>query len=161
MSSSKYAGFWLRFVAFLIDSIILNMLTWILIIPLLGMVGIGIGASTDGFDFSSMTEGDAIAMATAIMGAIFAGGLIGIVVNVLYFALMESSKYQATLGKMAVGIKVTTTSGGRIDLVKSIIRQIGKYVSGLILLIGYIMAAFTEKKQALHDMIASTLVVKK
>lgn len=161
MSDSKYAGFWLRFVAFLIDSIILNMLTWILIIPLLGAVGIGIGASTDGFDFSNMTEGDAIAIATAVMGAIFAGGLIGMVVNVIYFALMESSKYQATLGKMALGIKVTTTEGARIDLVKSIIRQIGKYVSGVILMIGYIMAAFTDKKQALHDMIASTLVVKK
>lgn len=161
MSDSKYAGFWLRFVAFLIDSIILNMLTWILIIPLLGAVGLGIGASTDGFDFNSMSEGDAIAMATAIMGAIFAGGLIGMVVNVLYFAVMEASKYQATLGKMALGLKVTTTEGARIDLVKSIIRQIGKYVSGVILMIGYIMAAFTEKKQALHDLMASTLVVKK
>lgn len=161
MSSSKYAGFWLRFVAFLIDSIILNMLTWIIIIPILGAVGIGIGASTDGFDFSNMTEGDAVAMVTAVAGALFAGGMIGIVVNVLYFTVLESSKYQATLGKMALGLKVTTTDGARIDFVKSLIRQIGKYVSGVILLIGYIMAAFTEKKQALHDMIASTLVVKK
>lgn len=161
MSSSKYAGFWLRFVAFLIDSIVLQLLTWMLIIPLLGVVGIGIGASTDGFDFTSMSDGDAIAMITALMGAVFAGGLISIAINVLYFALMESSKHQATLGKMALGLKVTTTDGARIDLVKSIIRQVGKYVSGLILMIGYIMAAFTEKKQALHDMMASTLVVKK
>lgn len=161
MSDSKYAGFWIRFVAFILDSIILNVVQWIIILPILGAVGIGIGASTDGFDFSTMTEGDAIAMVTAIMGAIFAGGLIGIVVNVLYFTLMEASKFQATIGKMALGIKVTDTNGGRLDFVKSFIRQLGKYVSGIILMIGYIMAAFTEKKQALHDMIASTLVVKK
>ncbi len=161
MADSKYAGFWLRFVAFLIDTVLLNIVQWIIILPILGAVGLGIGASTDGFDFASMSEGDAIAMVTAIMGAIFAGGLIGIVVNVLYFTLMEASKFQATVGKMALGLKVTDTNGGRIDFVKSLLRQIGKYVSGIIFMIGYIMAAFTEKKQALHDMIASTLVVKK
>ncbi len=161
MADSKYAGFWLRFVAYIIDAIILNILQWILILPLLGAVGLGIGATSDGFDFSSMTEGDIIAMATAVMGVIFAGGLIGIVVNILYFALMQSSKLQATVGKLALGLKVTDAKGGRIDLVKAIIREIGKIVSGIILMIGYIMAGFTEKKQALHDMIASTLVVKK
>lgn len=161
MADSKYAGFWLRFVAFIIDSIILNIVQWIVILPILGAIGIGVGASTDGFDFASMSEGDAIAMVTAIMGAIFAGGMIGLVINVLYYTLMEASKFQATIGKMALGLKVTDTNGAKIDFVKSLIRQIGKYISGIILMIGYIMAGFTEKKQALHDMIASTLVVKK
>ncbi|MEQ9404038.1 MAG: RDD family protein [Cyclobacteriaceae bacterium] len=161
MADSKYAGFWLRFVAYIIDAIIINVVQWIVILPILGAVGLSIGASTDGFDFASMTEGDMIATVTAIMTAVFAGGIIGMVINILYFTLMEASKYQATVGKIALGLKVTDTNGGKLDFVKALIRQIGKIVSGIILMIGYIMAGFTEKKQALHDMIAGTLVVKK
>ena len=78
----------------------------------------------------------------------------------LYFALMESSANQATLGKMAIGIKVTDMSGRRIGFGQATGRYFGKILSSMILLIGYIMAAFTEKKQALHDMLAGCLVVK-
>jgi uncharacterized RDD family membrane protein YckC len=87
--------------------------------------------------------------------------LIGILIAWLYYALQESSPKQATLGKQALGIVVTDLEGKRIDLVKATIRYFSKIISGLILLIGYIMAAFTEKKQALHDIIAGTLVVNK
>jgi len=161
MASSKYAGFWLRFVAYIIDYIILYVISGFIIIPLLAAVGLSVGASTDGFDFNSMSDGDIMAMASSIVGAIFAGGLITLVLNILYYALMEASKYQATVGKIALGLKVTDSSGGKIDFMKALIRQLGKIVSGIILMIGYIMAGFTEKKQALHDMIAGTLVVKK
>lgn len=92
-------------------------------------------------------------MATAVGGMLFAGGLIGTVINILYFTLMEASKYQATIGKLALGLKVTDMGGKKLDFTKALIRQVGKIVSGIILLIGYIMAGFTEKKQALHDMI--------
>jgi len=60
-----------------------------------------------------------------------------------------------------LGLKVTDMNGEKLDFSKSLIRNLGKIISGIILYIGYIMAGFTEKKQALHDMIASTLVVKK
>ena len=78
----------------------------------------------------------------------------------LYFALMESSSKQATLGKMALGIRVTDVNGNRIGFGRATGRHFAKILSGLILGIGFLMAAFTEKKQALHDMIAGTLVVK-
>jgi uncharacterized RDD family membrane protein YckC len=74
---------------------------------------------------------------------------------------MESSKYQASVGKLALGLILVDLDGNRIDFSKALLRNIGKIVSAFILGIGYLMAAFTDKKQALHDMIASTLVVKK
>ena len=160
MAQSKYAGFWMRFIAYLIDAIILNMVNWFVLFPILGAIGFGIGASS-GIDFDSMTDGDILAVATAIGGLIFAGGLIGTIINILYFTIMEASKYQGTIGKMALGLKVTDQKGGKLDIGKALIRQLGKFVSGIILFIGYIMAGFTEKKQALHDMIAGTMVVKK
>ena len=75
--------------------------------------------------------------------------------------MLESSANQATVGKMALGIQVTDLQGNRISFGRALGRTLAKILSGLILLIGYIMAAFTEKKQGLHDMIAGTLVVKK
>ena len=77
----------------------------------------------------------------------------------LYEAFMLSSAKQATLGKMAVGIKVTDDKGGRLSFGRATGRHFAKWLSGFFFLIGYIIAAFTEKKQALHDLIASTLVV--
>ncbi len=73
---------------------------------------------------------------------------------------MESSVRQATVGKLAMGIIVTDLNGGRITVVAALLRYVGRFVSALVLMIGYIMAAFTEKKQGLHDIIASTLVLK-
>lgn len=80
--------------------------------------------------------------------------------NWIYEAAMESSKYQATLGKMVLGLKVTDLEGRRISFLRATGRHIAKIISGFILLIGFIMAGFTERKQALHDMIAGTLVVR-
>jgi uncharacterized RDD family membrane protein YckC len=85
---------------------------------------------------------------------------ISTVISWLYYALMESSAKQATLGKMAIGIVVTDLDGHRISFGRATGRYFGKILSGLILGIGFLMAAFTEKKQALHDILASTLVVK-
>jgi uncharacterized RDD family membrane protein YckC len=79
----------------------------------------------------------------------------------LYFALMESSAHQATLGKMALGIIVTDMQGQRLTFGRATGRFFAKILSGCMIYIGFIMAAFTERKQALHDMIASTLVVRK
>ena len=78
----------------------------------------------------------------------------------LYFALSESSDKQATLGKQAVGIKVTDMDGRRITFVRASGRFFGKIFSALILYIGFMMAGWTAKKQALHDLMADTLVVR-
>lgn len=86
---------------------------------------------------------------------------LGIVVQWLYYALLESSNYQATLGKMAIGIVVTDEQYRRITFGRATGRFFGKFLSAVILGIGFMMAGFTQKKQALHDVLAGTLVVQK
>ena len=130
----EYSGFWRRFVAYVIDNILLSVVFW-----LLALVLGGIG-------------GDGGVIVAYILGAI---GWLG------YYAAMESSTSQATVGKMALGIQVTDLEGNRISFGKALGRNLAKIISALIFYIGFIMAAFTAKKQALHDMIAGTLVVKK
>ena len=160
MASSNYASFGIRWAAHIIDFIILYIINWLVLTPILGAVGFGIASAND-FDFESMTEGDIIASFTALMGAIVAGSIVLYVIRILYGAFMESSKYQATVGKLAVGIQVTDVDGGKLTFVKALLRHIGKIISGFVIFIGYIIAAFTEKKQALHDFIAGSIVVKK
>jgi uncharacterized RDD family membrane protein YckC len=89
------------------------------------------------------------------------GNIVGITLGWLYFALMESSSKQGTLGKIALGIKVTDLSGNAISFGRATARHFGKILSTIILLAGYLMVAFTAKKQGLHDMIAGCLVVNK
>jgi len=85
--------------------------------------------------------------------------LVGLVITWLYYTLLESSNWQATLGKKAVGLKVTDLQGEQIGFGRANARYWSKILSGLILMIGFLMVAFTEKKQGLHDRIAKTLVV--
>src|SRR5262249_45376562 len=83
-----------------------------------------------------------------------------LVVNWLYYALMESSSWQGTLGKRALSIGVTDLAGRRLTFGRASGRFFGKLISGMTFAIGYLMAGFTEKKQALHDIISGCLVVK-
>ncbi|RLD22428.1 MAG: RDD family protein, partial [Bacteroidetes bacterium] len=97
---------------------------------------------------------------------VFAAGMSGfvmieLIVYLLYFAGMESSKYQATLGKMAIGVIVIDENGNRISFGRGAGRLLSKILSAMILYIGFIMAGFDSRKQALHDKIASTFVVYK
>ena len=85
--------------------------------------------------------------------------IFSIIIGWLYYSVMESSARQATLGKMALGIKVTDLHGSKIDFGKASGRYFGKFISSIILCIGYIMVAFTQKKQGLHDIMAGCLVV--
>ena len=143
----EYAGFWLRLVAAVIDGILLQ----IVVIPLSFLLGIVIGIT-----------GTAAGMAEAgvrLMGA-FGGFVLGTGASWLYSAYLESSSRQATVGKMALSLRVTDLQGRRISFGRATGRHFAKYLSALTLLVGYIMAGFTEKKQALHDMVAGTLVVR-
>ena len=147
-SDVKYAGFWERFLAYCIDSAILT----------LGSVVVGfLGAFFIGFVLALM------GMEVEEMEGFFAVlyYILAFVLSWLYFTIMESSKLQATLGKKVCNLFVTDTSGNKITFLGANARYWSKFISGAILAIGYIMAAFTEKHQALHDMIAGTLVVKK
>ncbi|MDR3483100.1 MAG: RDD family protein [Burkholderiaceae bacterium] len=142
-----YAGFWRRFAAHIIDSLIL-MVGGAAIGRVIGSV-LGTG--------SGMGAAKALAQIVSVIVVLVAA----LVLNWLYFTLFEASASQATLGKSALGIVVTDESGQRISLGKANARYWSKIVSSLILMIGFLMAGFTEKKQGLHDMMAGTLVVLK
>lgn len=157
--NKEYAGFWLRFVAYIIDYIIIWVVQAFIAIPILGVMGITFIQNADNFE--SMGETEAIGMIAGMIAAASATFFLTAILVILYYTLMESSKYQATVGKLALGLIVTDENGGKLDLVKALIRNVSKIISSMILLIGYIMAGFTEKKQALHDIIAKTLVVRK
>jgi uncharacterized RDD family membrane protein YckC len=141
----RYGGFWIRVVAAIIDGIIVQ----VVVMPL-----------------SFMARG--VTGAAGMMGGIphaglpLLGGLLGAVIGMfggwLYEALMESSSRQATVGKMIFGMKVTDLSGNRISFGRATGRHFGKWISAMILCIGFIMVGLSERKQGLHDMLAGTLV---
>ena len=139
---------------------VIQILQAFLVVPLLAMLGITFFAS-EGFNFDMMDEEEIIGMIIAAFSAFTTVVFLSYVLQVLYFTIMEASKYQATLGKMALGLTVTDMDGKPLDFVKAFLRNFAKIISGLLFMIGYIMAGLTDKKQALHDMIAGALVVKK
>jgi uncharacterized RDD family membrane protein YckC len=148
-----YAGFWLRLVAFIIDAIVLHFVFTIVTLPFIASMGIrGIMRG-----HMPMSPEELI----PLMRQLFHIFLIRTVLNWLYYALLESSAWQATLGKKALGLEVTDMQGTRISFGRATGRFFAKIISALILWIGFIMAGFTEEKQALHDMIAGTLVIRR
>jgi uncharacterized RDD family membrane protein YckC len=146
-----YAGFWLRFVAWFIDWII----TIVISVLLLGCIG-GIIGGILGAQGANPTEIQSRILTISPYLRIPAA-----LVGWLYYAIMESSSRQATFGKSAMGLIVTDVYGQRLSFARASGRFFGKIVSALILGIGFIMIAFTERKQALHDIMAGTLVMKR
>ncbi len=144
-----YAGFWLRVLARFIDGIILCISQVI--------VGGSLGAA---IAFIAGGRGGEIWL-SALAGAYLGLYVLGIVAGWLYYTILESSPLQATLGKKAMGIYVTDLNGGRISFGRANGRYWSKILSFMTFGIGFIMAGFTQKKQALHDFIAGTLVKRK
>jgi uncharacterized RDD family membrane protein YckC len=133
----NFGGFWIRVLAYIIDIIPLLIIGFVLAL-LSGEDLINTDPSAPLYSFTD---------------------LVGLIVGIAYFVGFESSAYRATPGKMALGLIVVDTDGRRISPARAFGRYFAKILSGLILLIGYIMVGFTERKQGLHDMIAGTLVV--
>ena len=101
-----------------------------------------------------------LAIVLTVLAMVASVGIIfGLAIPWLYEALMLSGEKQATLGKMALGIEVTDTAGGRLTFGRATGRHFAKYLSGLMFGIGFVIAAFTDKKQALHDFMAGTIAV--
>jgi uncharacterized RDD family membrane protein YckC len=153
----EYAGFWLRFVAYIIDGVISCFAFLILLIPLFILTGAGAALSRIG---SGEDISDDVA---AFLGFGFIFGFIGIItlVSWFYYALSESSSWQATLGKKMLNLKVTDMTGQPISFGRASGRFFARIITKLIPFgVGYILAGFTEKKQAIHDMIANCLVLR-
>ena len=147
-----YAGFWRRAVAFILDMLIVALPTTLVFGPMVALEAFSLGINPNNIS----------AMQAGLLGAtIFSWQLISLVLTWLYFAFWESGKKQSTWGKRLLGIKVVGTTGGRISFARATGRFFAKTLSYLIFYIGFIMAAFTGRKRALHDMIAETYVVKK
>lgn len=143
----QYAGFWVRVLAYLIDYIILTVAQY----AIMAVFGVGLFGlqelDPDGMQVFTNTGLTAIIVLTTIGG-------------ILYFVLLESSSKQATPGKMALGLVVTDSDGNRIGVWRALGRYFAKFLSAIIFLVGFIMVAFTPRKRGLHDILASTLVVK-
>lgn len=143
----RFAGFWIRVVAAIIDSIILGVVNSIIqFTALRPMLGI------------TERTSDPTAMFAAL-GAAGALGMIGMVLACAYEAIFVS-QMGATPGKMALGMKVVRPDGSRVDLGRAVGRYFAKILSMLILCIGYIMVGFDAEKRGLHDMICDTRVVR-
>lgn len=133
-----FAGFWLRTLAYLIDYAILYVVMALF-----------------EFIFNSNSNTDPLSAYNIIFT------LVCLAISMLYSVILESSQWQATIGKKLVKIKVTDESGNRISFGRATVRYFASYISAILFCAGYIMCAFTSKKQCLHDIIASTLVLYK
>lgn len=148
-----YAGFWKRFAAIFIDGVAVGIVTWIVqMVVMAGFFGVSAG-------FMSRNDPGSMIASAGMFGFLFGMVLVPIAMQAVYYAWMHSSPRRATLGKMAVGIKVTDEDGQAISFARGLGRYFATFISSIVLGIGYLMAAFTDRKRALHDMIASTLVV--
>lgn len=141
VSAYAFAGFWKRVIAYILDGIIFSIL--------FGILAFLLGGSL--FSMSSQSPANIMAI-FGIYALIYPAWW-------LYFALMESSSSQATFGKKIVGIKVTDLNGQPIGFGHATGRHFAAFITQMTFTIGYLMAAFTARKQSLHDLVASTLVV--
>jgi uncharacterized RDD family membrane protein YckC len=152
-----HAGFWKRVAAYVIDYIVL-------LIPskLIGS-RFGATAASAAMEQAQRNAGNdpqlVFAALEVYLHTMWPALLLSTVVVWLYFALLESSAWQATVGKLVLGIRVTDLRGARISLPRALARYLAKFLSLLIVGIGFLMVAWTERKQGLHDLMAGTLVL--
>lgn len=133
LASAEFGGFWLRFLALIADSAIVFLFMVLIIAG---------GASALGQDMLPV--------------AVAAAGLFAL----LYWPAMQASWLQATFGKALLGMRITSYQGNRIFFLRSVGRELAKILSGALFLLGYVLTAFTARKQSLHDLLASTYVVR-
>lgn len=150
-----YAGFFDRLIALIIDSLIIGVGA-----GLIGGILAGTYFSTGIPDFIG-NNGELNEIAVITAAVTYSGyALLVLIGSWLYYALQESSPRMATFGKRAMGIIVTDFDGNQISFGRATARYFGKLISKMVCYVGFIMAAFTERKQALHDVIANCLVLK-
>jgi uncharacterized RDD family membrane protein YckC len=148
----EYAGFLIRLVAFLIDSIITGVIGFVLLIPAMIVYFAAI--------FMSSSDEPNITMLLIAVMLIFITVLIEVILFVVYNAWFESSKYQGTPGKILLKLKVVGETGQRISFVTAALRYILKVVFSNFFYIGFIFILLNDKKQGLYDMLLKTYVIK-
>ena len=148
-----YGGFWIRFLARVIDGILLGVINAVVRIPLMLMFGIGAGGLR-----GLGHPGAGLIFAPALIGVLGLSAMIGIALGAAYEVYFLSA-HGATPGKMALGLRVIRVDGGPISPMLALGRHFAMWISAFILMIGYIMAAFDPEKRALHDRICETRVI--
>lgn len=165
-----YVGFWRRFVALVIDGVLLTIVSYAIIIPMI----IASFASADlsllrepGSYYIDPATGLAVASPAAMsliwrmVGQMFLGLAIVFLVQALYFVVLWTWR-GATLGQLALGMEIRNEADGRrIGLGRALLRYLGFVISSWILCIGFIWVAFDRRKQGWHDKIGGTLVVRR
>ena len=146
-----YASFLSRLLAFIIDYLFITLILSILI-----SIFMPAGFAIEGPEVVEYNE-EYVRDLTEAAGPFM---IVFYIAWWLYNAILHASRWQATLGKRAVGIIVTDLEGNRISFGKATIRFAGKLISTFIFFLGYLTAAFTSRRQALHDMIGGTVVLK-
>ncbi len=156
----QYGDFWARLVAYIIDGLIMGVAVFALFIPLAAITGAA--AHLRVLEDAPRHGEPNPAMIAALFSIFFTFLGAALLITWLYHAYFESSSWQATVGKRVMSLYVTDLSGQPISFLNATGRHFAKIITGLIpLFLGYIMAAFTERRQALHDMIAGTLVLRR
>ncbi|MFE6166580.1 RDD family protein [Viridibacillus arvi] len=140
----NYGGFWIRFLATIIDSAVVMVATALIGVVLKVPKGV----------ISEMIFGDELYLSTYPLYS-----WILIIVGILYFVGLPVTTWRGTVGKKVLGIEIVDANGDTISIFRSIIRNIARIFSGLLLCLGYIIAAFHPQKRALHDLVANTYVV--
>jgi len=151
---TRYGGFWIRFLARLIDGIILGVIGFIIRIPFMLMLG-GVGFSLG----DNPNPSQVMAALPAIFSGLAVLFFVSIAINVCYEAYFLTTK-GATPGKMALGLKVIRADGGPISVGLAVGRYFASFLSGITLCIGYIIAGFDAEKRSLHDHICGTRVIR-
>jgi len=156
VATLSYAGFWKRVLAYLIDAFVLYFPFSLLEIPF----GMHSAYTALAQKISADTDPHTVLLAyQQFYVEQWPYFLTTLVLGWLYFAFCESSSWQATVGKLALGMRVTDLNGARISFGRALGRYGGKFISGMIFCVGFLMVAFTRRKQGLHDMFANTLVL--
>jgi uncharacterized RDD family membrane protein YckC len=151
--SRDYGGFWRRFWSYVLDRFILGLLfTPVGLLVLLPLLTTSSAGWTD-------TDLPAPAI-TALMGAIATVVCFALLGSWLYYAILQSSAKQATLGQLALGIRVTDLAGRRVSFARASGRYFATMLTGFTFGIGYLIMFFTARKQTLHDLVAGTLVLR-
>lgn len=160
LHEQKFAGFWIRFGANIIDSLILAM-PFLIVDSILYKSLTGLNKQQHIEMMVEMNTSDEMYIYEVPDDVFWYSMLISFLIGVLYYAVMTSTKMQGTVGKYALGLKVVDANGERIGFGRSFLRYMGYLPSSLILYIGYLMVGFTDHKQGLHDKIANTYVLQK
>ncbi|MDY0341610.1 MAG: RDD family protein [Coriobacteriia bacterium] len=148
----RYAGFWRRFIAVLIDGVLFGLLWFVLS----GLYEFATSRILETTAFSP----DGVALGRALWLISAGRWMLAVLAVLLYFVLPEATKRGASPGKLAMRLRVAQANGGRTGIVRSALRTALKPISAAPLMLGFVIAGWNHRKQALHDLLSGSVVLR-